>query len=80
MLSEFENNLIAETPIIMDRKGRRWSLARGRSQSGGTHAIIEENQEEEEESSIPVSHIEKHDCCNRDRFITVIDEVAVEVS
>ncbi|XP_071445390.1 monocarboxylate transporter 2-like [Hetaerina americana] len=28
MLSEFENNLIAEMPIILDRKGRRWSLAR----------------------------------------------------
>ncbi|KAF4529276.1 hypothetical protein B566_EDAN017755 [Ephemera danica] len=28
MLSEFENNLIAETPVITDRKGRRWSLQR----------------------------------------------------
>lgn len=28
MLSEFENNLIAEVPVILDRKGRRWSLAR----------------------------------------------------
>jgi hypothetical protein len=28
MLSEFENNLIAEVPVITDRKGRRWSLAR----------------------------------------------------
>lgn len=28
MLSEFENNLIAEMPVILDRKGRRWSLAR----------------------------------------------------
>lgn len=28
MLSEFENNLIAEMPVIMDRKGRRWSLAK----------------------------------------------------
>nr|CAD7454644.1 unnamed protein product [Timema tahoe] len=27
MLSEFENNLIAEVPVILDRKGRRWSLA-----------------------------------------------------
>lgn len=31
MLSEFENNLIAEMPIIMDRKGRKWSLARSKS-------------------------------------------------
>lgn len=30
MLSEFENNLIAEMPVILDRKGRRWSLARSR--------------------------------------------------
>ena len=28
MLSEFENNLIAETPVVTDKKGRRWSLAR----------------------------------------------------
>ncbi|KAL0275557.1 UNVERIFIED_CONTAM: hypothetical protein PYX00_003374 [Menopon gallinae] len=28
MLSEFENNLIAETPVVMDKRGRRWSLAR----------------------------------------------------
>lgn len=28
MLSEFENNLIAEMPVILDRRGRRWSLAR----------------------------------------------------
>lgn len=31
MLSEFENNLIAEMPIVMDRRGRRWSLARSRT-------------------------------------------------
>lgn len=28
MLSEFENNLIAEAPVVLDKKGRRWSLAR----------------------------------------------------
>jgi hypothetical protein len=33
MLSEFENNLIAEMPVILDRKGRRWSLARWASSS-----------------------------------------------
>ncbi|KAH1029107.1 hypothetical protein HUJ05_002406 [Dendroctonus ponderosae] len=27
MLSEFENNLVAEMPSILDRRGRRWSLA-----------------------------------------------------
>ncbi|XP_050312458.1 monocarboxylate transporter 12-like [Anthonomus grandis grandis] len=27
MLSEFENNLFAEMPSILDRRGRRWSLA-----------------------------------------------------
>ncbi|XP_034172965.2 uncharacterized protein LOC117600955 isoform X1 [Osmia lignaria lignaria] len=36
MLSEFENNLIAEMPIIMDRRGRRWSIARSK---GGQPAI-----------------------------------------
>lgn len=28
MLSEFENNLIAEAPVVLDKRGRRWSLAR----------------------------------------------------
>lgn len=28
MLSEFENNLIAETPVLLDKRGRRWSLAK----------------------------------------------------
>ena len=28
MLSEFENNLIAETPVLMDKRGRKWSLAK----------------------------------------------------
>lgn len=49
MLSEFENNLIAEMPIILDRKGRRWSLARSKgpapgSQGGGSQGATEEEE------------------------------------
>ncbi|CAH0553346.1 unnamed protein product [Brassicogethes aeneus] len=44
MLSEFENNLIAEMPVILDRKGRRWSLARPKvAQNTEDNAIDEEN-------------------------------------
>ncbi|XP_049954757.1 monocarboxylate transporter 2-like [Schistocerca serialis cubense] len=34
MLSEFENNLIAEMPVALDRKGRRWSIARQGTRPG----------------------------------------------
>lgn len=43
MLSEFENNLIAETPVLMDKRGRRWSLARrpeDQSEEGGKWRLV----------------------------------------
>ncbi|XP_014292122.1 monocarboxylate transporter 2 [Halyomorpha halys] len=61
MLSEFENNLIAEMPVIMDRKGRRWSLAK--------------HSEEENASSKPGKWRLIPGAPNR--VITVIDEASV---
>lgn len=77
MLSEFENNLIAEMPIIMDRKGRRWSLAKSKGPSSaipsGAGGQPSQPAPEEEEAkpkwrlmSVPPSN----------RGITVIDEAS----
>ncbi|XP_039289151.1 monocarboxylate transporter 2-like isoform X1 [Nilaparvata lugens] len=62
MLSEFENNLIAEMPVIMDRKGRRWSLAR---------------QTEEDPSPRAKWRLLSGPNANPSRLITVIDEASV---
>jgi len=45
MLSEFENNLIAETPVVTDKRGRRWSLAKrpddvGEEGTGGRWRLV----------------------------------------
>ncbi|KAK0170214.1 hypothetical protein PV328_010802 [Microctonus aethiopoides] len=75
MLSEFENNLIAEMPINIDRKGRRWSLAKSKGHQGNqcSHGngktIIEEEKTNNSKwrlNSIPIN----------DRAITVIDEAS----
>lgn len=62
MLSEFENNLIAEMPVIMDRKGRRWSLAR---------------QAEEDSTPRGKWRLLSGPAANPSRLITVIDEASV---
>ncbi|XP_044006765.1 monocarboxylate transporter 2 isoform X4 [Aphidius gifuensis] len=74
MLSEFENNLIAEMPIIMDRKGRRWSLARSKgtqgSQGGGNNNA---NKLEEDDDIKPKWQLM---ATPNNRLITVIDEAS----
>ncbi|XP_076279119.1 uncharacterized protein LOC143208546 isoform X3 [Lasioglossum baleicum] len=71
MLSEFENNLMAE--IITDRRGRRWSLARSKGDQsterpGGL-------QSSNEESNLkPKWHVANVPPNNR--MITVIDEAS----
>jgi len=56
MLSEFENNLFAELPSVVDKKGRRWSLA------GFLHnREAEKNKEQEEESEINENVLNKSD-------------------
>lgn len=72
MLSEFENNLIAEMPVIMDRKGRRWSLARSKLSQG---PINEEAQQEEEANGLGKNSGKWKVFPNR--VITVIDESSV---
>ncbi|XP_071051673.1 monocarboxylate transporter 12-like isoform X3 [Onthophagus taurus] len=71
MLSEFENNLIAEMPVILDRKGRRWSLARPKN--GGSQS--EENGVVEEENGLGAKNNKWKVFPNR--VITVIDESSV---
>lgn len=61
MLSEFENNLIAEMPVIMDRKGRRWSLAK------------QTTEEEPSTNSTGKWRL----VAGPNRLITVIDEASV---
>ncbi|CAL7945906.1 unnamed protein product [Xylocopa violacea] len=74
MLSEFENNLIAEIPIITDRRGRRWSLARskgGQSNFDKPAEIQSTNEETEPESKWHVTSVPANN-----RVITVIDEAS----
>ncbi|XP_072744466.1 uncharacterized protein [Anoplolepis gracilipes] len=75
MLSEFENNLIAEMPIIMDRRGRRWSLARSKtsqSNCGQTSGVQSTADEEEVKSKWRFTNVPP----NANRMITVIDEAS----
>lgn len=72
MLSEFENNLIAEMPVILDRKGRRWSLARSKQ----PQAQNEENGVGDEENGNAKCNNAKWKLFPN-RVITVIDESSV---
>ncbi|XP_076302762.1 monocarboxylate transporter 12-like [Lasioglossum baleicum] len=74
MLSEFENNLIAEMPIITDRRGRRWSLARSKGgQSNLDRPPVPQPANEEPEPK-PKWHATNVPPNNR--MITVIDEAS----
>lgn len=74
MLSEFENNLIAEMPINVDRKGRRWSLARAKdhqsTQSGNCNGQTNSDKDDTHSKwrlmATPTNN----------RMITVIDEAS----
>jgi len=75
MLSEFENNLIAEMPIIMDRRGRRWSVGRSKtnqSNCGHTSSVQSTTNEEEVKSKWRLTNVSP----NSNRMITVIDEAS----
>ncbi|KAL2729559.1 monocarboxylate transporter 2-like isoform X2, partial [Vespula squamosa] len=87
MLSEFENNLIAEMPIIMDRRGRRWSLARSKAgqttvcgqQTVGTNAVAGNSSIQEEDSNetnVVKWHLGSQSTNANSRTITVIDEAS----
>ncbi|EFN84987.1 Monocarboxylate transporter 10 [Harpegnathos saltator] len=80
MLSEFENNLIAEIPMIMDRRGRRWSLARSKTgqplaNCGQTSGAQSTNDEEEVKSKWRFTNTAAPSNTNN-RMITVIDEAS----
>lgn len=84
MLSEYENNLIAEMPMILDRKGRKWSLARGANRSLGIGGVtLSSDQQIDIDDSLGLNpHGKKwkiptpqHTANNR--LITVIDEASV---
>lgn len=76
MLSEFENNLIAEMPIILDRRGRRWSLARSKGPpSGSSQGGASQANGEDEESKSKWRTASAAPATNN-RVITVIDEAS----
>ncbi|XP_053978313.1 monocarboxylate transporter 12-like isoform X2 [Hylaeus volcanicus] len=74
MLSEFENNLIAEMPIITDRRGRRWSLARSKGSRTNFERAVGVQPTIEEANSKPKWHAANVAPSNR--VITVIDEAS----
>lgn len=74
MLSEFENNLIAEMPIITDRRGRRWSLARSKGGQSNLDRSPGNQPTNEETDSKPKWHVTNVPPANR--VITVIDEAS----
>lgn len=76
MLSEFENNLIAEMPIIMDRRGRRWSLGRSKTSQancGQTSGMQSATNEDEVKSKWRFTNVPPN---ANTRMITVIDEAS----
>lgn len=74
MLSEFENNLIAEMPIITDRRGRRWSLARPKGGQSNLDRSPGPQSTNEETDPKPKWHLTNVPPANR--VITVIDEAS----
>lgn len=79
MLSEFENNLNAELPILLEKKGRRFSLPKNKQPNSNGHRKDKENVEETQEfKSIkklnskwqPPGYL-------NNRAISVIDEASV---
>lgn len=68
MLSEYENNLIAELPNLNERRGRRWSIV-----------VANSNSQTPEPTTSPEIHKNsikwKKKCHNpNNRLITVINE------
>lgn len=89
MLSEYENNLVAEMPMILDRKGRKWSLARGNVRTVGIGGVaLTTDQPIEHDNGVSQmaslnsygrvpkwKHTPQHTA--NSRLITVIDEASV---
>ncbi|XP_049872421.1 monocarboxylate transporter 10-like isoform X2 [Pectinophora gossypiella] len=70
MLSEYENNLIAELPTLNERRGRRWSVVVGNPNPG----LPDHNRTPEHKNSLKW----KKKCHNsNNRLITVINEASL---
>lgn len=76
MLSEFENNLIAEMPIIMDRCGRRWSLGRPKTNQSNCGQISGVQSTTNEQDVKPKWRFTNVPPNTNTRTITVIDEAS----
>lgn len=89
MLSEYENNLVAEMPMILDRKGRKWSLARGNVRTVGIGGVALASEQSTVNDNC-ISQIPSLNSYGRppkwkntpqhtanSRLITVIDEASV---
>uniref|UniRef100_A0A336KAV3 CSON006629 protein n=1 Tax=Culicoides sonorensis TaxID=179676 RepID=A0A336KAV3_CULSO len=81
MLSEFENNLNAELPIIEKRNNKRMSISKARTYLTQQQSIQEHSHEDREDSGL---RSPKHSCNGSDpkhnannRVITVIEEASV---
>ncbi|CAH2047197.1 unnamed protein product, partial [Iphiclides podalirius] len=75
MLSEYENNLIAELPNLNERRGRRWSIVVGNSNSPQA-STVQENQSTPEHRKNSIKWKKK--CHNtNNRLITVINEASL---
>lgn len=91
MLSEYENNLIAEMPVILDRKGRKWSLAKGPTRTVGIGGVtLTSEQPLDPDDNNIISQVSSTNNYGRptkwkqtpphtvnNRLITVIDEASV---
>lgn len=75
MLSEYENNLIAELPNLNERRGRRWSVVVANS-SPQASAVAEHPGSPEVHSKNSIKWKKK--CHNTNsRLITVINEASL---
>ncbi|XP_053604477.1 uncharacterized protein LOC128671760 isoform X2 [Plodia interpunctella] len=73
MLSEYENNLIAELPNLNERRNRRWSIVVGNSPQPST---IQEHNEISPKNSIKWKK-KCHNTNANNRLITVINEASL---
>ncbi|XP_063706849.1 monocarboxylate transporter 12-like [Culicoides brevitarsis] len=77
MLSEFENNLNAELPIIEKRATKRMSMTKARAYLAQQQSIQEHSNEDREDSVLGHSCNGEQPQLNGNRIITVIEEASV---
>ncbi|XP_048485291.1 monocarboxylate transporter 10 isoform X2 [Plutella xylostella] len=77
MLSEYENNLIAELPNINERRGRRWSIVLSNSNSPQRECQNPDCQKTQEELNKNTVKWKKKCHNTNNRLITVINEASL---